>query len=785
MASGLKFKNEFGASGGYSNGISSGKVSNWTNTGLKGSHTTVVYWDDKWGTPSSRVYMNVVDSWEGTINSDNSITLHLKSSYTMNRTNIHGSSNCTGQYIRDGRIYTDNRSQLFNTYSNCITTGGQFSSGVKEWNLTIPHGASTDVGSFYVVNQIRGMSEGGIYTDYISAGVAFQNTLPAAPYAPKADLSCNFVADSTNGIVNLNVTDWGCPGGGDPVNACKNSVNVVWSTDKEFKNIITTGVGEKSLAPNTTYYTRATINNGYHSTVKTCNFTTLATSAPYNYKFVSDQVSRITVQANYGGGACSISTVLQIREKGTANWVDVTTTDVHGTEMVTLRNRITRGKKYEARTRTTNCAGTYTSPIYDFAPPEVDSIAGEVTVHNDELDSSGLTTVLDWCYKVTAYTLEEPSVDNPIISHFEYRIEGQEEWVTLDNNTSTTSPATVCGQEMGLACGSTYELRSYQKIGSVESYSPVVKHTTAMCADVHNCVCDNLNYMTELICQTMDRIREGQKDVYANCATKNVCDPYSKTPTWESILSRITRFSQMVSCLICSMAAMDFSGGQDDEVYTATEAGNFGRFVPLSQEMTEDSNELISSVGAKNAIEDFLESTLRPIGTYEFYADDIHDLFEQTDCSDESGANCDAAEKGDKAVIGKDYYTYGGNKWVKTGEVPYLQDLGLINITKGSWAQHEWYWWNDQWQMLDADTANLEKRLSALEEEQDEVVFDEDNEHHNMMIAPINFTNLQISARATKKYQNEDVTVFLYEGGGGSTCFTLDVDLLDSNVGLC
>ena len=68
----------------------------------------------------------------------------------------------------------------------------------------------------------------------------------------------------------------------------------------------------------------------------------------------------------------------------------------------------------------------------------------------------------------------------------------------------------------------------------------------------------------------------------------------------------------------------------------------------------------------------------------------------------------------------------------------------------------------------------------------DEVVYDEDNDHHNMMVCPMSYSNNRIISLAQSKYPNEAVTVFLCEGGSGpSTCFTLNVDLLDSDVGLC
>jgi len=86
---GLQYKNDpriEGDTHGYSAGVSSGAVNNWTDVSLNGSHTTVLYWDDNSAVGTcagseSRVYMTVTDTWRASINPDtNEISVHVDSS---------------------------------------------------------------------------------------------------------------------------------------------------------------------------------------------------------------------------------------------------------------------------------------------------------------------------------------------------------------------------------------------------------------------------------------------------------------------------------------------------------------------------------------------------------------------------------------------------------------------------------------------------------------------------------------------------------------------------------
>ena len=760
---------------GYSAGVSSGAVNDWADVALNGSHTTVLYWDDTSAVGTcahseSRVYMTVTDTWRATINPDtNAITVHVDSSFDMNRQMLRwGGSGCGTAFCwRDVHVYTSRGGSEIKYCADCLYNSGVFCNGSRSFDITLQHGQEMSVGSFFVRNDSRNYEH--IYYDLVSGGMRFRNTLPAPKYTPSASTSCSAYSSGNviGGKAKISNIDYGCPSGND---CSANLTTVTLYSDSGYTNVISTSTTKagsgtfeyKGLTPNHKYYVKYTITNGKYTKNYTCSFTTMASSYPYGYKFLTDQVSWIYLQINNGDDECDITTKLYLREKGTQTWelIDTTTSETGLRE--TLRNKIVRGKTYEAYSTTQNCAGTYTSTTYEFAPPAADSIVGVITSHSSTLQPSGMLADIDYCYKVTSYAQEPVSESNPIISHIEYSLD-KVVWTPTDNVTSTTNPVTICDTLVGLQCSSTYYLRTWQKVGDTTSYSAIVQVTTPTCADFNNCVCDNLSYMTELICQQLFRIKTGQKTIYTNCDTKEVCDPYSNNPTLASILSRLLRFAEAAACLICSMEALDiFKSGETDQVFTAATPGESGQWITLDYYPVEGSENLVASCGVAEAIQDYIESVFHPIGKYDYWAEDMAELEEQTTCesgepesgeSGESGVICEPPAEGDTAVVGEYYYTYTNGVWVQTGEVTDLGDFAVITIEKGTYFDKNFFWWNDEWYMINIDGAGeLEERVGVMEQfvEENQIVHSYDlTENYKIAVVPDNYTDAQIQAAIT------------------------------------
>lgn len=566
-------------------------------------------------------------------------------------------------------------------------------------SFSLPPGENT------IQVQVRGTDEFAFTTSG-----AITVTIPAGidpPGPPSGSLSCSTMASldgATGATVRLSGVDFNCPAGNDCSLSTSIKITQGGSTVASTSGRV---LSPTNLQPNTHYNATGRVSNGSYSRTSSCSFTTLTSSRAFGYKWRTDQVSQLSVNVDKGGNACSSSTKVSIREKGSGAWKQVFTTTEYGVQTFQIRDIIVRGKQYEAKTETTNCAGTYTS-TYNFTPPAADNIIGDITSADSELEdeAGGQQVTVNLCYSVTSALLEPVGEENPITVFVQYRIKGQTEWEDTDPVIMTTPTLSHCITLPHLACSSEYEFRLCMQAKGVKVYSAVRTLATATCADMNSCTCNTLEYMTELICQEVFRIKDGMKTIYANCDSKELCDPYSKNPTWASILSRILRFVQMVVCITCSMDQLKMVQGEDDDIYTATEPGEYGVWEKMVNEALEGEGKLLSSDGAKKAIDYFISSVWHPIGVYDYFAWEMGDLAEEAP----------EPTDGETAVVGENWYEFKNGAWVDKGRVPSLEPFGTILIKKGTlYANHEYYWFADEWNLLDFAKGPIIEDVERLE----------------------------------------------------------------------
>lgn len=582
----------------------------------------------------------------------------------------------------------------------------------EECGITVTFEA--EPGQTTIPVKIRGT--GGVAGDESSGNVTFY--IPPAvdpPGPPSGSLSC-----STNGANGGNITlsgvSFDCPAG----NECHNSTRIVLKNGgTTVASTNGTRLNPTNLQPNTKYAATGTVSNGEYSKTSTCSFTTQTSSSPFGYRWRTDQVSQMSVNVDKGGNACATTTKVYIREIG-GSWQQVYSTSGYGIETFQIRDIIVRGKSYEAKTESTNCAGTYVSPTYKFAPPAADNIIGTITSIDSELEeeSKGQSALVHFCWQVTSALLAPVSEENPIMVSIQYRVKGETDWADTDAVTVTTSTKMFCGDIPHMPCGVDMEFRLYMQNNNSNTrvYSAIRTVSMAMCADVNACTCDTFNYMTELICQEFNRMKSGMKTMYANCDTKDFCDPYSKNPTWVSTLSRIVRFFQAIACILCSMDTLNFVEGEDDDIYTATEPGKYGAWQKMVGEAVEGEGKLLTSDGAKKAIDYFVSSVWHPIGRYDYFVWDEKDI--PTEAPEPQG--------GETLVIGTHWYEYKNNAWVDKGEIPDLDPFGTIVITKGTdYANHEFYWFADEWNLLDFEKGPTYEKLLQYESKDDLTINDQ------------------------------------------------------------
>lgn len=581
-----------------------------------------------------------------------------------------------------------------------------FEQGGMTATFNLPAGKNT------IQVQVQGTDEFSF-----SPSAAITVTIPPGidpPGPTSGSIRCSLGSGSegaNKATVSFSGLNFNCPAG----NVCHNSTSIKVSPGGYSSS--GRSLTMSNLQPNTKYTARGTASNGTYSSSSTCSFTTLTSSNAFGYRYRTDQVSQLSINVDKGGNACATSTKVYIREKG-GSWTQVHSTTGYGIETFQLRNLITRGKKYEAKTESTNCAGTYVSPVYNFEPPAADNIIGLITSLDSELEeeSKGQSVQVNYCWDVTSALLAPVSEDNPITVYVQYRIKGQGEWQDSDAVTMTTDHMTACGSLPHLTCSAEYEFRLLMQNGNTKVYSAIRTLATAICADYNICTCDTLEYMTELICQEFNRVKNGMKTIYANCDAKDLCDPYSKNPTWASILSRVLRYFQSIVCILCSMDTLQMAVGEDDQIYTATEPGQAGAWETLVNDAEENNGHIISSDGAKKAIDYFVASVWHPIGIYDYF------VWKEADIPLEAPEPKD----GETLVMGENWYEYRNNAWVDKGKVKDLAPFGTILIKQGTdYANHEFYWFADEWNLLDFERGPMAEKI-ALYEGKDDLVTNQD-----------------------------------------------------------
>lgn len=250
-----------------------------------------------------------------------------------------------------------------------------------------------------------------------------------------------------------------------------------------------------------------------------------------------------------------------------------------------------------------------------------------------------------------------------------------------------------------------------------------------------NTNCADLSAMVCAIKQDVDAIATQKAMVIApNDASK--CQP-DNDPTLASFWSRVLRFSQAVSCILCEydpfVATILKSGKYPQILMGAVQTGSDGtgypQWVTPDTVPTEGSSRPATSGGIVNAVNEAILSVWHlweeyPEFTYfaQTYndTDNAQNLMNQT--SEYPPSN------GDTALVsynGQDHnvlYTYSGTGWTATkvlGDDDKLTNFAVTHINKGYYADKGVYYFhdgtNDTWQVMDVDQTALEEAVNNLQ----------------------------------------------------------------------
>lgn len=245
---------------------------------------------------------------------------------------------------------------------------------------------------------------------------------------------------------------------------------------------------------------------------------------------------------------------------------------------------------------------------------------------------------------------------------------------------------------------------------------------------------DNCGDLTSAICaikQEVDAVTGDDVRVIAPNEQSKCQD--SEDPTLASMWSRILRFADMASAIMCAydpfVATLLKQGHYPQILMGAAQEGGYPQWVTPDESPELDSKRPVTSDGIIKAINDALLGVWHPWKehpTFTYFAQtlgtssDLNNLSVQT--TKYPPANGDTALVANDGTRTSALYTYNGSSWVFTKQLTETADnltnFSVTNILKGYYATKDIYYFDDgtngTWQVMDTDISALEARVDQL-----------------------------------------------------------------------
>ena len=523
--------------------------------------------------------------------------------------------------------------------------------------------------------------------------IAFNNSLMVTidniePYyiAPDVPVIENMTATDSMLLVELSTTSFGEGGGGWLFADASRTDDfaVVRSSDT-----LSTLEGEcqiTNLQSNTEYYVRGVAANNGRAAISTAQRITTLTPSEVTSIIPTDETSiRVGAAIYSGGGKYEPTTVLE-QSTDRVNWTSVGSTTAIDMDYFDVTG-LTSGTTYYYRTKTTTTAGVYTSGYEEYTVPT--GVWGGIT---EVVSSSGDL--------VATFTADSTGGNNISATAY-YRPAGtEEEWLSSDPvevAAGGTGTVTLTSLNPNYA---QYEISlNLVSNGAEYNTSPIQVYTIPL--TVNNNICSSLNYMVQLICQSLEAIKSGNILVYMNDDTKDWCEGEDNIPTLASIMSRVNRYMHSVGCVLCSMDG--FIKLLSDSAPGQVFMGRFG-WVDANTEVVADSENPVLSGAVYSAIQEFVSQVWHFVGDFDYYGANLLELRAQT-----------PSVVGATGIVNNTKYVWNGSAWSENGTIS-VSNFGVIHINSGRHADKGYYWFVDDWNRLDASTEDIEAEVEALED---------------------------------------------------------------------
>lgn len=239
--------------------------------------------------------------------------------------------------------------------------------------------------------------------------------------------------------------------------------------------------------------------------------------------------------------------------------------------------------------------------------------------------------------------------------------------------------------------------------------------------------------------------------IFANDFSK--CSDTDENPTLASMWSRIYRYSQAVTCVLCSFdpfIAKLLKSGRYPQILMGAPADvmpgdltGYPVWVMPDDYPNADSGRPVTSDGVYRAIEDAILSVWhlwREHPEFHYYADHTtegsHPLSEITDMEvNDTALVKENGVDGEYNII----YKYYDDDWQKEEVIGTdIPNFTVTHIRKGYFADKGIYYFDDSgtptWQIMDANLTELERRMELLEEKLERTVISQESDPNSYMI---------------------------------------------------
>lgn len=595
---------------------------------------------------------------------------------------------------------------------------------MKSWNFqtSIPLGNNTytknvdktiylDPGQSSSVQVFKLVGAGECGTATRSCTFNNTNTRPT-PRPPTLNPSCYANTANGNTIVFNGGGSWGY------CNTGYNSSSYAVYDNEDMTTPIKSGSGYSAtvsgLSPNTRYWASFSKSNGCYSRSATCTAVTVTPNSLSDAKATSFDKGSVRLSVTNGGGEYDPNTTIWIKKCVGGSWRQIATSTTKSVEEISF-DGLDPETCYQLQARTTTPAGTYTGNTVQFTTPKKDICIVEISTIDVTMNEKNYNVCANICY-------DWESTKVPATLRLYYRVKDgyDDRWYYVDLDDATELTGSACAEICDLYPNQTiYETYIHSDTGEAQYDSQMREFVTPVIPepDIHNC--ENFDYLAALLCQAVVALYNGQKEIYANDCSKEACDPYSQNPTLLTLWSRALRLFHAMYCLLCDMGGARFTASKPGQ-YLVGEAG----WQDIITEIKEGDPEGWK-IATSDAVKRYLMAKLHQVWHYHEAVDVL--VYELADL--------DKFPDATSAIIASEnkiYRKVDGIWTVSTAEGDQVDDMGVWHINMESSTQvgyvqagSAWYYWQGNWQPMDADVIAFAKIIDAMWEKKDQASVNE------------------------------------------------------------